>query len=248
MTETLAGALERAARPRETRTILDLVARHAPELETRAGAPIDLERFTGVLLAELARTPQLYDCAPASLLVALIHAAQLGLEPGPLDGAYLVPADKEVALVLTHRGLVALACQSAQVRRITIGTVREGDVFAYRYGSRAFLDHTPSGPAGERDATHHYALAELANGGKPFEVVFPEDVAQARAVSAVKNSGPWVTDGDTMARKLALRRLAPLMPQAPAFTRALEVDEVPISASDAEDALAVPAPAGKAAP
>ena len=234
MTDTLAGALERSAQPKEAATILDLIDRQKPELEKLVGATIGVERFARTVLTELRRTPKLYECDPASLLGAMMLAAQLGLEPGPLGHVYLVPFKRECQFVVGYKGYIDLAYRSGLVKDVATGVVYEGDSFEWREGTRPFLDHTPSGPPSERDWTHAYAVARLRNGGTVFRVVFPEDAerAKSRSRNARSPHSPWVTDLHAMIRKTAVRRLAPMLPQSPAFALALATDE-----SEATDAL-----------
>jgi recombination protein RecT len=227
MSETLATALERSAQPKEAKTILDLIDRQKPELEKLLGVAPGVERFTSTLLAELRRTPKLYECDPDSLLGAMILAARLGLAPGPLGHVYLVPSKAECVFVLGYKGMVELAYRSGFVKDISTGIVHEGDAFAWREGTRAFIDHTPSGPREDRYWTHAYAVARLKTGGSVFRVIFPEDVeqAKARSTNATSPQSPWVTDLIDMIRKTAVRRLAPMLPQSPAFSQALAADE-----------------------
>lgn len=238
MTETLGGALERSARPKEAKTILDLLDRQKPELAKVLPASITPERFARIALTELRRNPKLYDCSPESLLGALMVTAQLGLEPGPLGHVYLVPFKRDVTLILGYKGMVELAYRSGLVRDVTTGVVYDGDAFEWREGTRPFLDHTPAGPPGEREWTHAYAVARLKTGGTVFRVIFPADVEQARTRSANADSpsSPWVTDFYAMVRKTAVRRLSPMLPQSPAFAHALAADEEPVEpeALDAE--------------
>ena len=232
MTETLTTALERSAQPKEAKTILDLIDRQKPELEKLIGATIGVERFARTVLTELRRTPKLYDCAPESLLGAMMLAAQLGLEPGPLGHVYLVPFKREVVFVVGYKGMVDLAYRSGLVKDVATGLVFEGDAFEWREGTRPFLDHTPSGPPTERDWTHAYAVARLRTGGTVFRVIFPEDAEKAKTKSAngASPASPWQTDYHAMIRKTAIRRLAPMLPQSPVFARALGADESIIDA------------------
>ena len=237
MTETLPAALDRATQPKQARTILDLLERQKPELEKLL--PGQSERLARVTLTELRRKPKLYECDPASLLGALMLAAQLGLEPGPLGHVYLVPFKHEVAFIVGYKGMVDLAYRSGLVKDVATGIVFEGDSFEWREGTRPFLDHTPSGPAGERDWTHAYAVARLKTGGTVFRVVFPEDAekAQARSAAGKNPAGPWTTDYHAMVRKTAVRRLAPMLPQSPIFARALAADDAPAVAFGETDLL-----------
>lgn len=239
MTETLTSALERSVQPKAAKTVLDLIERQGPELEKLVGATIGVERFTRTVLTELRRTPKLYDCDPASLLAAMMLAAQLGLEPGPLGHVYLVPFKREVAFVVGYKGMIDLAYRSGLVKDCATGIVFAGDAFEWREGTRPFLDHTPVGPPAEREWTHAYAVARLKTGGTVFRVIFPEDAEKAQARSAAGNNpaGPWTTDYHAMVRKTAVRRLAPMLPQSPLLARALQADDTPLEAADVEAAL-----------
>lgn len=230
MTDTLTTALERSAQPKEAKTLYDLLERQRPEIEKLLGSVAASERFTRTVMTEVRRTPKLYECDPVSVLAAVMLSSQLGLEPGPLGHVYLIPFKRECQFILGYKGMIALAYRSGLVKDVSTGLVFEGDAFAWRKGTRAFLDHTPSGPPAEREWTHAYAVARTKPGGAPFEVIYPEDVAKAKARSANASSplSPWVTDERAMIRKTAVRRLSPMLPQSPAFAQALEADETAV--------------------
>ncbi len=185
------------------------------------------ERFARTVATEYRRTPKLYECSPESALGAMMLAAQLGLEPGPLGHVYLVPFKGAVEFIVGYKGFIDLAYRSGQVKDVSAALVHDGDSFAFREGTRPFLDHTPSGPAGEREVTDGYAVARLKNGGTVFVVLYPEDFdkAKARSASGSKGSGPWVTDLKAMQRKTCVRRLAPFLPSSPVLAQALGVDQ-----------------------
>jgi recombination protein RecT len=147
---------------------------------------------------------------------------------------YLVPFKGEAVFILGYRGMVELAYRSGKVRRISAMVAREGDHFEFRYGTRAVLDHTPNGPPAEREWLAVYAIAELTNGGKPFTVLYPEDVEKRRARSASANlpSSPWQTDTEAMWCKSAVRALQRWLPQTPESARAVTQDESPVDATE----------------
>lgn len=223
----LTTALERAAEPADRVTILDLIERQKPEIAKLIPEHVGVERFVRTVMTEIRRTPKLLECSPESLLGAMMLSAQLGLEPGPLGHVYLVPFKRQVEFIIGYKGYVDLAYRSGQVKDIATGVVYEGDAFEWREGTRPFLDHTPAGPQGEREWTHVYAVARLKSGGSPFRVLFPADVEKARKASANGQSpqSPWVTEFYAMARKTAVRRLAPMLPSSPVFAHAREADE-----------------------
>lgn len=241
MTETpsLADALERTLADAPAATLYQYLARSRPELERTLRGVADVDRFLQSVINETRRTPALFDCTPESVVGAMLLAAQLELEPGPLGHVFLVPFENVATFVLGYRGIVELAYRSGIVRSIAASTVRDGDAFEWRYGTRPFLDHVPAGPPAEREPTAYYALASVKGGGAPFVVLFPDEIEATRARSPAGRApeSPWQTDYDAMARKTAIRRLGKVLPQTPALAVALERDEQPAFA------LEEPAPA-----
>lgn len=232
-----ATALEKLTAPPEQKTIQDLMIRMAPEIERAAPRAIGVERFTRLVLTEMRRNPALFDCKPESVLGAMMLCVQLGLEPGPLGHAYLVPFKRECTFILGYKGMIDLARRSGRLASISAHTVYEGDVFRYRQGTRAFLDHEPARPVDRGKEDAYYAVARLAAPtGSVFVVLYPEEVEAARKRSQLgsQGKGPWHTDFDAMARKTCIRRLAAYLPMTVQAARALEADERPVIELNAE--------------
>src|SRR5438093_9310833 len=167
-TAPVAAELEAVAQPTAQRNVIDLIRRNKPELEKLLGPSLTVEAFETATMTYLRMNPKLVDCNPYSIVGGLRLGAQLGLSLGPLGHFYLVPFKGEAVFILGYKGMVELAYRSRRVKRVEANVVREGDDFAFRHGSRAFLDYTPSGEPGERDRECVYALAELTTGGKPM--------------------------------------------------------------------------------
>ncbi|NKV63713.1 hypothetical protein GS924_06770 [Rhodococcus hoagii] len=55
-----------------------------PELQRALPKHMDPDRMARIALTVLRQTPKLNECKPESFLGALMTAAQVGLEPGPL--------------------------------------------------------------------------------------------------------------------------------------------------------------------
>jgi recombination protein RecT len=226
-TQPLRAELAKASAGKDGKTIYDLIERQKPKLEKVVGQTIGVERFTRTVLTEIRRTPKLLECSPESLLGAMMLAAQLGLEPGPLGLVYLVPFKRQVEFIVGYRGYVELAYRSGLVKDLTAALVHDGDSFSFQYGTAPKLTHVPEGPAGEREIVAAYAVARLKSGGTVFVVTYLEDWEKARKASAAgsKNTGPWVDHREAMIRKTAVRRLEPMLPKSAAFARAFERDE-----------------------
>src|SRR5690606_30662561 len=77
-------------------TLTALIERMKPQIARALPKHMDPDRLARIATTVLRQTPQLGQCTPESLLGALMTCAQLGLEPGPLGHAYLVPYGREV--------------------------------------------------------------------------------------------------------------------------------------------------------
>lgn len=239
-TQPLRAELERQAQPNGQKNVMELIERNKPELEKLLGPSITVEAFKTAAMTYLRMQPKLYDCNPYSVVGGLRLGAQLGLSLGPLGHFYLVPHGGEAVFILGYRGMVELAYRSNKVRRVSAAVAREGDDFEFRYGTRAFLDHAPAGAPGERPWVAVYAVAELTNGGKPFVVMYPEEVAAIRQKSQLgrKNQGPWATDTEAMWRKTAVRQLQRWLPQTVESARGASLDET-VEGLEEDDAVPV---------
>lgn len=210
------------------KTVYDLLEQQKGEIARALPQHMTADRFARIVLTECRRTPQLLACTPASLLGAVMLSAQLGLEPGPLGHCYLIPfrtkGRLEVQWILGYRGMIDLARRSGRIESIVAHDVREGDEFDFEFGLDEKLRHRPA-LADRGDAIAYYALARFTGGGHAFVVLSLDDVNQYRGRSKAKDSGPWVTDYDAMAKKTCVRRLSPFLPLTVEAAHALSVDE-----------------------
>jgi recombination protein RecT len=236
------AAIEAEVKAREDRIVASLAS------------TIPRERFLAVALQGVMRSPKLLNCTPASIVRALIDAAELGLEPSGLMGsAYLVPYRNkktrrdEAKLIPGYRGLIGLARRSGEVRTVEAQMVRERDVFDYAYGTNKFLDHRPylnrDGARGEDSIDERgetvpgrlldggryiaaYAIAVLSTGEPQFHVMSIDQVDAIRRRSKAADDGPWVTDYPEMGRKTPTRNLLKYLPLSVVeLTRALELED-----------------------
>ncbi|MEV0438986.1 recombinase RecT [Streptomyces spectabilis] len=189
------------------------------------------ERVARIALTELRRVEHLAECTQESFGGALMTCAQLGLEPGGAAGeAYLLPfwnkkvGAYEVTLIVGYQGMIKLFWQHPAAAGLTARTVYEADEFEYEDGLDPVLRHKPARSNRGRP-TDYYAVAKMANGGSAFVVMSVEDVEAIRRRSKARDSGPWSTDYDAMARKTVIRQLFKILPKSPELARAVAHDE-----------------------
>jgi recombination protein RecT len=196
--------------------IEDKIARALP------GA-ITAERFTAVMLNEMRKTPKLYDCDPVSLLGGMFTAASMGLTFGTKE-CYLIPYGKSIQFQVGYIGLVRMMRRTGLIRRIYAMPVHENDEFKYSYGAGSTLWHRPA-DVPEGPPTHYYAFIEYLNGGSEWVVWTREKVEAHRdQYSKAKNSGPWKTAFDEMAKKTVLLALGKTQDLSFDISRAVATD------------------------
>jgi recombination protein RecT len=208
----------------EKLTLVQLIERMKPEIARALPKHLNPDRMARIATTVLKQTPALRRCTPESFLGALMTASQLGLEPGPLGEAYLVPYGNTATFIPGYRGLIKLAWQSDQLSDIWAEIVCANDEFSYDLGLARDLTHKPA--KGDRGKpTHVYAAARLKSGGTPFVVMTVDEVEAIRARSKAGKNGPWITDWSAMAKKTAVKQLSKWLPMSTEFKLAAAHDE-----------------------
>lgn len=205
-------------------TLAQLIERQKPEIARALPRHMNPDRMARIAVTVLRQTPRLAQCTPESFLGALMTCSQLGLEPGPLGHAYLVPYKREVTFIPGYRGLVDLAYRSGQVATVKAQVVYEADEFDFEEGLDAYLKHKRSRAADPGQVIWVYALVKLKDGASNFVVMTVAEVEKIRKRSMAANNGPWVTDWEAMAKKTALKQLSKWMPLSPEFNQAVNHD------------------------
>jgi recombination protein RecT len=213
-----------------TRTVYDLLEQQKTQIARALPKHMSAERFARIVLTECRRTPRLMGCTPESLLGAVMLSAQLGLEPGPLGHCYLLPfrntrnGTTEVQFLIGYKGLIDLARRSGNIESIVAREVCEHDEFEFEYGLDERLVHRPA-LTDRGNPIAYYAVAKYRDGGHTMMVMSLDDIAARRARSRAKDSGPWVTDFDAMARKTVIRAMASYLPLSIEAAQAVLADE-----------------------
>lgn len=240
--ESLKGKLEEAAKPPaergKSRNFLNMLEEMKPQFAAALPRHITPDRMVRVALTCYRMTPALKECTPESVMGAVVQCAQLGLEPGLLGQAYLVPfkrnkkdADgnwrswKECTFIPGYKGLIALARRSGDVSSITTEIVYERDTFEMQLGIEPFVKHEPFLDGDRGKIRLVYGVAQFKDGGRHFEWMSYPDVLKIRARSQAKDSGPWVTDHEQMVRKTLIRRMANYLPMSVELAGAVQASD-----------------------
>lgn len=176
-------------------------------------------------LTALRGNPQLAQCESTSVLGSLMTCAQLGLRPGVLGHAYLVPFKGKATLVIGYQGMIELAHRSGQIKSLIARTVYSADTFRVAYGLDDALIHEPRLDGDRGEPVAYYAVAKFTSGGHAFVVMTAEDVRKHRARHALSQGGPWRDHFEAMAHKTCVRQLAKYLPQSTDLAHAIAADD-----------------------
>lgn len=225
-TGRLAAAADRAtARPAEKGLVRSQLQALEPAIGRAVPTGLKADRFLRVVFTELSKNKNLETCEPRTVLGAVMTAAQLGLEFGPLGHAYLIPYKNKCQLIIGYKGYIDLARRSGQLRSIVARPVHAGDQFDFQLGTDEHLTHRPALGSDAGPVVAYYGVARLQHGDPVLHVMSPADVERFRLRSLAAGNGPWQTDYDAMACKTVIRRMVPWLPLSVEAAQAIESDE-----------------------
>lgn len=209
-----------------------LLDKYKPQMEMALPKHLNGDRMLRLFMTCIANEPKLLQCTQASLVGSMMQLSQLGLEPGLLGQAYLLPfrntkkGTMEAQIIPGYKGLLKLARNSGQISTVNARAVYTQDDFEYSFGLVDKLHHIPTEePVTPADLTHAYAIVKMKDGGVQWEVMNRREVLEVKAGSRAANNGPWVTHEAEMWKKTALRRICKLLPASVELQTAIALDE-----------------------
>lgn len=132
-----------------------------PQIAAALPKHLNADRMARIALTEFRKNPEIAKCDPMTVIASVVIAAQLGLEPGVMGQAYLVPFKGTCTLIPGWQGYVDLVSRAGRAS-VWTGAVRNGDDFSFAYGSSPHVEHTPK-DGGDDDApfTYVYAIGRI---------------------------------------------------------------------------------------
>ena len=189
--------------------------------------PCTVRRIGALMLNAAVKTPALYEATQASVMKVLLDCCAYGIEPNGRD-AHVLPyrnrktGTVEAQLMIDYKGMITLAAKSERVSTVFAEIVCKNDSFTWKNG---VIDHVVDFFADRGDMIGVYAVATMKDGSKVSQVLSKNEVDATRSRSRSKDSGPWVTDYNEMAKKSAVRRLSKYLPLSPSAVAAIEADD-----------------------
>lgn len=193
-----------------------------PSMQQVLPKHVTAERMSRISLSVIRQNPKLLECNIHSLMGAVMESAKLGLEPGMMGQAYLLPFrnnktnQNEVQFIVGYKGLIDLVRRSGHVSTIEARVVYENDEFDYEYGLENKLYHKPT-LNDEGKPIAYYAICKMKDGGSSFLVMGQSKMEKyrdqfAKAKYQGKVVGPWKDHFEEMAKKTVLRQLIKYLP------------------------------------
>jgi len=182
-------------------------------------AGINAETIVQGLILLTAQFPDLLNprrCEPASLLMAAVQAARVGLPLDPqLGRCAIVPRGGKATLMIMYRGLMDLMRRSGVVDSVYPDVIYSNDEWGFVAGLPPKLTHKPNLAVADRGAMV-LAYAVAIKNGEPIHYVWCDaaEVERHRKYNKLSgsDSSPWQTAPAEMWKKTAVRKLAKDMP------------------------------------
>lgn len=215
------------------------IDRMGPEFQRAMPKGLEATQLVRDAQTALRQTRDLAKCEAATVLGGLMTCAQLGLRPGVLGQAYLLPfwdskdRTHKAQLVIGYQGLLELIYRSGMVETVAARIVYANDEFLIEYGlAEDKLIHRPPVGGGARgEAVAYYAIARMKGGGyamtDPMGIEDMKAYARKHATAKKRDGtlvGPWAKNFDEMAKKTCVRQLAKMLPKSPEVARAITHD------------------------
>jgi recombination protein RecT len=205
-----------------------LLKAYLPEIQRALPAHMNADRMARIALTEFRKNPKLAECDPRSVFAAIITASQLGLEPGVMGQAYLVPYRRECQLIPGWQGYVDMVSRSGRAS-VWTGAVFEGDELDWSMGDKQYVVHRPGKYHGIGKLTHVYAVGRIKGAEWPVVEVWTVDrvIAHRDRYNQVGERHYSYRDEhnfEMYGRKVALLQVIKYMPKSIELQRALELD------------------------
>lgn len=226
------------ATAKKPRTVVDLVQSMQKQFEIALPKHINSERFVRIAITSIRQNPKLAKCSQESLLGALMTSAQLGLEPGILGQAYLIPYGNNVQFQIGYKGMIELLRRSGQLSDIYACEIHKNDDFQITLGLHRDIKHNINFNEDRGEVVGYYAVAVLKDGANSFEFMTKKQVEEHRKkFSKASNNSPWTTDFDEMAKKTVIKKLLKYLPVSVEWLENISKDEKVLTvASTSENA------------
>lgn len=202
--------------------------RHRDQVLAALPAHLTPERMLRLATTSINGSPKLRQCAPESVIAAVVTASQLGLEIGVGGQAFLVPykvdGQYRAQLIPGWQGLIDLVARAGKATAWT-GAVYQGDAFDFELGSAPYLRHKPLGARNPDALQFVYAIGQVKGAEHPIIECWPiEQVWQHRDQFNRQGGDHYSFRHPEMyARKVVLLQVIKYLPRSVQLIEALDL-------------------------
>lgn len=206
------------------------------------------ERILAGAMSAALTNPDIFECDPTSIFLALAKAARLGLDIGE-SGLYLVPLNKKISGKngaqdrwlkvcegwVDYRGLKLLAIRAGLIRHMDEFVVYANDRFEYELGLRPRLEHKPTTNAEARGLiVGGYSVIERRGLPTTFHYMPIDEIEARRAKSKSWSPEKFKLPPAWWVKKATVRDYLGHQPKTPEMIEALAADDTAEETVDLE--------------
>lgn len=182
---------------------------------------VNADRFKRILIDQVRNNPSIAKCDPQSIFRSCVKAANLGLEVGMLNSAWLIPYNGVCTLVPGYGGLIQLARRSGEVSAVNVVEVRANDrVEQYADGT---IDHRANPFDKNRgEVVGVIVCVTMTDGSRQWTTTSLEEYHAVRPHGWDKPTSPHVRFPREMLKKTGIRRALKTVPLTPEVSEVLQ--------------------------
>lgn len=212
--------------PAPIQTLRQQIEQRLDQFEAALPSHITPKQFMAVLIRAAMANNDLVMADRISFFEAALAAAIDGLMPDGKEGAMVIYNTKikvdgkeqwikKVQWLPMIRGILTKLYNTGKVKSATVGIVYQGDQFRSWTdddGEHLFHEEADDNARDMSVIRRYYAVVYMNDGGRFVETMRVKDIEKIRNASKSKDSGPWVTWPEEMAKKSVFKRLAKRLP------------------------------------
>lgn len=236
--QALSKASNKKPQKNNTNTMISILDSAVMKEQFKKALPkyMTTDRFVRMAITAINSNPLIAEGSQSSVFAAMMNSAQLGLEFNtPLGEAYLIPYENkkkgivEINFQVGYQGLLKLAYNTGQFKRITAREVKANEEFEINYGTGE-ISHKPCLTGEGGDVIGYYAIYQTKDGGQDVFYMSKEDARAYGLRYSIPfsqfNKGPWVDNFDAMAKKSALIQVLKYAPRATESDKLIQATSV----------------------
>lgn len=222
-------------------TVRDLLTRLKPQLMMALPKTLNADRLIRIAVTSCQKNPMLLECAPVTLMGAIMQCAQLGLVPdGVLGEAYLIPYRNnaknrmEAQFQIGFKGLRKLVHNTGEIETFLPQVVYEGDSFECSMAEARIIKHDRTDATQYGKPTHFYTVVKWKSGNVESWIMPRAEVDHVRdsfsqayrnATRSKRDDTPWIQHYEAMGMKTVMRKHGKYLPLSAEAQSALALDE-----------------------